>query len=101
MVLALFILLVVLCGLDVLTTCIALKSKYAVEKNPILRPLMAKIGVLPTMIVGKAILLSLVYWLGMNLTCLIILNVIYVPVVINNLAVILQIHKATRRQNIL
>jgi hypothetical protein len=64
--------------------------------NPILRPLMAKIGVFPTMILGKVVFLPLVYWLGMNLICLLIFNGIYAIVIVNNVAVIYNLYKETR-----
>lgn len=93
MVVSLFILLCILCAADVITTVVGLKSVHAYETNPLLSPLMAKIGVLPTMLLGKAIFLPIVYLLGMNLIALSILNLIYVYVITNNIKIIFNLRK--------
>ena len=60
---ALFGLLVALNGADVLTT-VAVISKGGIEANPLLAPLMRKVGVVPALLGYKVPALALLYWIA-------------------------------------
>lgn len=93
-------LLYILIGLNVLdglTTYWALtKISGLEEKNPVLKFLMAKIGIVPTLIIAKAFAPLLMYLLAMNVAALVIVNLIYLIIVINN---IVCIKKATQSKS--
>lgn len=88
-------LLVVLNIADGVTTYIALKNPALEEKNPLLKFLMAKIGIVPTIVSAKVALPVLVYLFGMNLVLLLVVNGIYVVIVGNN---IIQIRRGSKSE---
>jgi len=48
--------------LDLLTTVVALRNPKLTEGNSILKPLMDKFGVLPTLVVIKGAFIGLLFW---------------------------------------
>jgi len=48
--------------LDLLTTVVALRNPKLTEGNSILKPLMDKFGVLPTLLVIKGAFIGLLFW---------------------------------------
>jgi len=55
-------LLIALQVLDLLTTVVALRNPKLTEGNSILKPLMDKFGVLPTLVVIKGAFIGLLFW---------------------------------------
>jgi hypothetical protein len=55
-------LLITLQVLDLLTTVVALRNPKLTEGNSILKPLMDKFGVLPTLLVLKGAFIGLLFW---------------------------------------
>lgn len=88
-----FSLLALFCLADVVTSHIALKSMHTYEMNKMLSHLMLKIGVLPALFLTKIVFLSLVWFFGMYTGLLVFLNMVYLAILINNIAVIVKIHR--------
>jgi hypothetical protein len=55
-------LLITLQVLDLLTTVVALRNPKLTEGNSLLKPLMDKFGVLPTLLVIKGAFIGLLFW---------------------------------------
>jgi hypothetical protein len=91
MALLLFLALIVLCSIDVVSTVYGLKSNKATELNPTIRWVMDKVGVLPALIGTKLVFLALTWFFFWNIIILIVLNIIYVGVCVNNTRVLLRI----------
>lgn len=87
--LALYVLLA-LQALDLITTYIALKNPNLVESNPLLNPLFKLFGVLPVMLVLKAVLAAFLFWqqAGIPVQFLWLLSAGYAYVVVNNIKLI-------------
>jgi hypothetical protein len=83
-------LLITLQVLDLLTTVVALRNPKLTEGNSILKPLMDKFGVLPTLLVIKGAFIGLLFWAAplVSVEVLYLLCAGYVWVVWNNLKLI-------------
>jgi hypothetical protein len=83
----LFALFIVLQVADVLTTMYILKR--GIERNLVLKWIMDKIGVIPTLVISKVIIILLVWWLtqanAYGTHTLIIICVLYVGILTWNL----------------
>ena len=76
--------------LDALSTIIALRKPSLVESNPLLAPLFKLFGVLPTMLVAKAILAGYLFYVQawVPVQVLLLLSAGYAYVVYNNFKLI-------------
>ena len=83
-------LLITLQVLDLLTTVVALRNPKLTESNSILKPLMDKFGVLPTLVVIKGVFIGLLFWAAplVPVEVLYLLCAFYCWVVFNNIKLI-------------
>jgi hypothetical protein len=83
-------LLIALQVLDLVTTVIALRNPKLTESNGVLKPLMDKFGVLPTLIVLKGAFIALLWWAAplVPVEVLYLLTAGYCWIVINNVKLI-------------
>lgn len=74
---------------DAISTTIALKSPNIQEKNPILRKLFERFGILQTLVIIKSIfcIVLILYYTTIPLYILIGIIVVYLAVIVNNLIV--------------
>ncbi|KIA82008.1 hypothetical protein QR66_01815 [Chromobacterium piscinae] len=90
MIAALMVLCVVLQLLDVATTWHVIRRSIGREANPLLRAVMARMGILPALLLTKLALLAACWWLRPPWPAYALLTAIYLPVLINNFKVIQQ-----------
>ena len=77
-------------ALDALSTIIALRKPSLIESNPLLTPLFKLIGVLPVMLVAKAVLAGYLFYVQawVPVQVLLLLSAGYAYVVYNNFKLI-------------
>ena len=77
-------------ALDLITTVIALRKPSLVESNPLLAPLFKLFGVLPVMLVAKAVLAGYLFYVQawVPVQVLLMLSAGYAYVVYNNFKLI-------------
>ena len=77
-------------ALDLVSTVIALRKPSLVESNPLLAPLFKLFGVLPTMLVAKAVLAAYLFYVqaGIPVQLLWLMSAGYAYVVYNNFKLI-------------
>ena len=77
-------------ALDLITTVIALRKPSLVESNPLLAPLFKLFGVLPVMLVAKAVLAGYLFYVQawVPVQVLLLLSAGYAYVVYNNFKLI-------------
>ncbi|WP_440030312.1 DUF5658 family protein [Chromobacterium amazonense] len=90
MTVALIALCVLLQLLDVATTWHVIRRGIGREANPLLRAVMARMGILPSLLLTKCLLLAACWWLRPPWPAYALLAAIYLPVLINNFKVIQQ-----------
>ena len=82
--LVLMIVFVILQLADVITTMGFLKSNTGHEVNPIMSKLFSKIGVVPSLVIVKTLVIALFVFYMRNVVLLSIVNLFYAYVVYNN-----------------
>ncbi|KIA81369.1 hypothetical protein QR66_05245 [Chromobacterium piscinae] len=76
--------------LDVATTWQVIRRGIGREANPLLRAVMARMGILPSLLLSKALLLAACVWFRPPWPAYAVLAGLYVPVLVNNWKVMRQ-----------
>jgi hypothetical protein len=88
----LYLLFVLLQGLDVYTTYTAINTGVGHEANPLMAKIFQKIGLIPGLLLFKVLICAVVYWAFMDLEgnkiVLGIIDLAYIEILINNFKVI-------------
>jgi len=88
----LFLLFVLLQGLDIYTTYTAIQSGKGHEANPVMAAIFAKIGIIPGLAIFKVLICAVIWWAFMNMPgnkiILAIIDLAYIEILVNNFKVI-------------